>query len=87
MPKIDHGISQGFKCVVQLTNAFESDQETAEFVFPPEHAFNGIEAFTENLRIEQGFAPALRLLRPRGSGFILGVMPLLKINLRFLLPS
>ena len=26
---------------MQLTNAFETDQETAEFVFPPENALNG----------------------------------------------
>ena len=53
---------------MQLTNAFESDQETAEFVFPPENALNGIEAFAVNLRIEDRFAPALRRFASRNSG-------------------
>ena len=35
--EIDHCIGEGLECVVQLTEAFEPEQQVAKFVLPAKH--------------------------------------------------
>ena len=43
VPQIDHRISQGLECVVQLTEAIETNQQAPELVFPAKHTLNGMD--------------------------------------------
>jgi hypothetical protein len=45
VPEIDHRIGQRLECVVELTEAFKTKQQSPELVFPSKHAFNRTEAF------------------------------------------
>src|ERR1700728_4456436 len=44
---------------MQLAEAFEPEQQAAEFVLPAKHTFNGGEPFLEDRRVEKWLAPAL----------------------------
>ena len=59
MPQVDHRISQSFKCVVQLAQAFEPQQQTPELILPSEHALDGVETLFKNGGVEQRLAPTL----------------------------
>jgi len=59
VPQIDHCISQGLECVVQLTEAIESKQQAAELIFPAEHTLDGVEPLFENGGVEKRFAASL----------------------------
>ena len=43
---------------MQLAEAFEAEQQAAEFVLPAKHTLNGIEPFLEDRRVEQWLAAA-----------------------------
>jgi hypothetical protein len=53
MSEIDHRIGQGLEGIVQLTEAIEAKQQSAELVFPSEHSFNRLKSFLKYRRIEQ----------------------------------
>ena len=57
--EIDHCIGEGLECVVQLTEAFEPEQQVAEFVLPAKHTLNGVEPFLEDRRVEKWLAATL----------------------------
>ena len=59
MPQVDHRISQSFKCVVQLAQAFEPQQQTPELILPSEHALDGVETLFKNGGVEQRLAATL----------------------------
>ena len=63
MPQVDHRISQSFKCVVQLAQAFEPQQQTPELILPSEHALDGVETLFKNGGVEQRLAATLGYLR------------------------
>ena len=56
--QIDHRISQRFEGVMQLTEAFEPEQQVAEFVLPAKHTLNGAEPFLEDRHVEKWLAAA-----------------------------
>src|SRR5258708_218548 len=56
--QIDHRIGQRFKCVMQLAEAFEPEQQMAEFVLPAKHTLDGVEPFLEDRLIEKWLAAA-----------------------------
>ena len=87
MPKVDHGIGEGFEGVMQLTEALEAKQQAAKFVFPPKHPLNGIKSLIENSLVEEWLAASFGVLRARGFALILGTMPRLKMALRFIRQS
>ena len=62
MPQIDHRVGQGFKRIVQRADELEAKQQTPEFIFPGEYAFNGAKTFFENIGIEDGLASGLCFL-------------------------
>jgi hypothetical protein len=45
----DHRIRQRFKRIMQLTEAFEPEQQAAELILPTKHALDGVDAFLERL--------------------------------------
>ena len=59
VPQIDHGVSERFERVVQMTDAFEAKQQAFKFILPSEHSLDGIEAFFKNRSIEEWFSPTL----------------------------
>ena len=59
VPQIDHRISQGLECVVQLTEAIESKQQAPELVFPAKHTLDSMEPLFENGGVEKRFAASL----------------------------
>ena len=59
VPQIDHCISQGLECVVQLTEAIESKQQAPELVFPAKHTLDSMEPLFENGGVEKRFAASL----------------------------
>src|SRR5258708_20820000 len=60
MPEVDHRISQGLECVVQLAEAIEAKQQAPEFVLPAEDPLDGAEPFFEDRWIEQRLAAGFR---------------------------
>ena len=56
--QIDQGISQGLKCVKMGADALESNQHSAELVFPSEEAFNRSESLLKDVLVEMLFAAA-----------------------------
>src|ERR1700680_3693433 len=55
----DHRISQSFKCVAQLVEAIEPNQQAPELVFPTEQPLDRIEPLFEDGEIEQRLAASL----------------------------
>jgi hypothetical protein len=53
---------------MQLTEALEPKQQTAELILPTKHALNGIKAFLEYVSIEQRFPAAFDKLPASGIG-------------------
>jgi hypothetical protein len=43
---------------MQLAEAFEPEQQVAEFVLPAKHTFDGVEPFLEDRRLEKWLAAA-----------------------------
>ena len=43
---------------MQLAEAFEPEQQAAEFVLPTKHALNGVEPFLEDRHVEKWLAAA-----------------------------
>src|ERR1700731_4167664 len=43
---------------MQLAEAFEPEQQVAEFVLPAKHTLNGVEPFLEDRRVEKWLAAA-----------------------------
>jgi hypothetical protein len=60
--EIDHRIGQGLECVVRLTEAIKTKQQSPELVFPGEHAFNRSEAFLKYRQFKERLASSLGLL-------------------------
>jgi len=87
VPQIDHRISQGLECVVQLTEAIESKQQAAELIFPAEHTLDGVEPLFENGGVEKRFAASLGGFSTRGFALIFGIIPRLKMALRLVRQS
>jgi hypothetical protein len=55
---------------VHVADAFEAQQQTAEFIFPGKDAFDGPEALLDDRRIKALLAAALRCFAPNGfSGY------------------
>jgi hypothetical protein len=57
--EIDHCIGEGLERVVQLTEAFEPEQQVAKFVLPAKHTLNGVEPFLEDRQVEKWLAATL----------------------------
>src|ERR1700712_4266702 len=53
---------------MQLAEAFEPEQEVAEFVLPAKHTLNGVEPFLEDRHVEQWLAAAFGGLPVPGIG-------------------
>ena len=83
MPEIDHRIGKGLECIVQPTETIKAKQEPPELVFPSEHPLDRVEPFVKYRQIKKGLRPRLGCFRPRGLGLMLGIMPRLKMALRF----
>jgi hypothetical protein len=66
VPEIDHRIGQGLECVVELTEAIKTKQQSPEFVFPSKHAFNRREAFLKDRQLKEQLAASLGLLSHSG---------------------
>ena len=66
---------------MQLAEAFEPEQQVAEFVLPAKHTFNGVEPFLEDRHVEKWLAAAVDC-RFLGFGLMFGTMPRLKIAFR-----
>jgi hypothetical protein len=62
VPEIDHRIGQGLECVVELTEAIKTKQQSPELVFPSKHAFNRREAFLKYRQFKEPLAASLGLL-------------------------
>ena len=75
MPQVNHRIGQNFKCVVQLAEAIEPNQQAPEFIFPAEHPLDGVEPLFENGRVKERFAASLRDLSSTGVGVDVGDHP------------
>jgi hypothetical protein len=59
--EIDHRIGEDLESVMQLTEAIEAKQQSAELVLPGEHSFDRTEAFGQNGGVEQRLAATLWL--------------------------
>ena len=64
MAQVDHRIGERLERVVHVTDAFEAQQQTAEFIFPGKDALDGPEAFLEDGRIKALLAAPLRRFTP-----------------------
>src|ERR1035441_7023808 len=53
---------------MQLAEAFEPEQQAAEFILPAEHALNGVKPFLEDLSVEKWLAAAFRGFPASGIG-------------------
>jgi hypothetical protein len=69
-----------------LLDTFKAEQQSFELIFPRKGA---LDAHPQGMNrfVEEAFAAALRGLPLRGFSLILGIMPALKIHLRFALES
>ena len=71
---------------MQLAYPLKPEQKAAELIFPAEHPLNRIEPFLEYGRVEaskSGLRPRLGVFLPRGLALMLGIIPRLKMALRF----
>ena len=59
IPKVDHRVSQNLKCVMQLAQSFEPQQQTPELILPSEYALDGVEPLFENGGVEDRLAAPL----------------------------
>jgi len=75
VPQIDHRISQGLECVVQLTEAIESKQQAPELVFPAKHTLDSMEPLFENGGVEKRFAASLESFSTAGIRVDIGNHP------------
>lgn len=72
---------------MQLTYALKPKEQAAKLILPAKHALDGIKTLFENGGIEERLAASLgRFPTPR-IGVNVGVIPRLKIALRFLRQS
>ena len=53
---------------MQFAEAFEPEQQVAEFVLPAKHTLNGVEPFLEDRRVEKWLAAAFDGLLVSGIG-------------------
>ena len=67
---------------MQLAEAFEPEQQAAEFVLPAKHTLNGVEPFLEDRRVEKWLTAAFGGLPVPGIRLDVGTMPRLKIAFR-----
>ena len=67
---------------MQLAEAFEPEQQSAEFILPGEHALDGVKPFLEDLSVEKWLAAALTDFLPLELGLMFGTIPRLKIAFR-----
>ena len=63
---------------MQLAEAFEPEQQMAEFVLPAKHTLNGIEPFLDDRLVEEWFAAAFCGLPVSGIRVDVRTMPRLK---------
>ena len=83
VPQVNHRICQNFEGVMQLTYALKPKQKAAELILPTEHPLNRIEPLFEYEASKSGLRPRLGIFLPRGLALMLGIMPRLKMALRF----
>lgn len=57
--EIDHCVGEGLECVVQLTEAIETKQQTPELVFPSEYTFNRLKPLFEYCGLKSRLAAPL----------------------------
>jgi hypothetical protein len=67
---------------MQLAEAFEPEQQVAEFVLPAKYTLNGVEPFLEDRHVEKWLAAAFGGAPVLGFGLMFGTMPRLKIAFR-----
>ena len=72
VPEIDHCVGEGLERVMHPADAFEAQQEPAEFVLPGEHALDRPEALFEDGRLEDWLAAPLGLLSTARIGVKIG---------------
>ena len=83
MPEVDQCIGERFEGVMHLTEELKAIQQSAELVFPRKHSLNCAKSLVENSLLEEGLAASLGFFLARTLGLILGIMPRLKMALRF----